>query len=124
MISFLSVGFTLTTLSFLALNFYLRSVTEDFVQSFLATESVNLQEGQILPAFARGQRLLIASHFITGIAVADISSKQRLYEMGASVRTEIAVPPQGESRTETTGLFSYRIGLPAQFGSNGRFRST
>lgn len=74
---------------YLIFDFYLSSVGEEIVGSWLQSETVAIQEGNLLTTITKNQRVLMSSQFIKGVVLLDTSKTppQRLIEFGSSIPT-------------------------------------
>lgn len=98
----------LVAVSYLILNFYVRSAGHELVESWIQTEQINLQEGNYIAAIAKSQRIIASSSFIRGAALVDrTQSHTNLAEFGAKFEIpEIPFQPE-VALTIQNGLFSF-----------------
>lgn len=61
---------------------HLDSVGREIVGSWLQSEAVSIQEGNLLSSIAKNQRVLLSSQFIKGIKLVDTERKTALIEFG------------------------------------------
>ncbi|MGE0763473.1 MAG: ATP-binding protein [Bdellovibrionales bacterium] len=73
----------------MSFDFYLSSVGEEIVGSWLQSETVAIQEGNLLTTITKNQRVLMSSQFVKGVVLLDTSTSppQRLIEFGSSIPT-------------------------------------
>ncbi len=93
---------------------YLKKLTENYVQSWLAAETISIDEGQLLPVFIKSQRMLLSSKMISGLAVLSFvpgaSGPEYLMEFGDKIEMD-QVPKELPRLLETSsiGLFTYLV---------------
>lgn len=97
---------------------YLKNLTENYVESWLAAETINIDQGQLLPVFIKSQRMLLSSKMISGIAVVsysnlDLGSPEYLIEFGDKIRSD-QLPKENALglSTSSAGLFTYLVQYP------------
>ncbi|MCC7406054.1 MAG: hybrid sensor histidine kinase/response regulator [Bdellovibrionales bacterium] len=68
-------------------DFYLCSVSRELMGSWLQSEAVAIQEGNLLTSITKNQRVLLSSQFVKGVALFDISASppMRLIEVGQRI---------------------------------------
>lgn len=89
-IGIVTFALAFTTLAiYLIFDFYLSSVGEEIVGSWLQSETVAIQEGNLLTTITKNQRVLMSSQFVKGVVLLDTSTTppQRLIEFGSSIST-------------------------------------
>ena len=81
----------LTTGLFFIFDLYLKSVGSEIVGSWLQSEAVTIQEGNLLSSISKNQRVLLSSQFVKGVRLVDTSSSDAgsLIEFGESFRTSV-----------------------------------
>lgn len=82
---------TLTTGLFFIFDLYLKSVGSEIVGSWLQSEAVTIQEGNLLSSISKNQRVLLSSQFVKGVRLVDTSSIDAgsLIEFGESFRASV-----------------------------------
>lgn len=87
-IGIVTFALAFTTLAiYLIFDFYLSSVGEEIVGSWLQSETVAIQEGNLLTTITKNQRVLMSSQFVKGVVLIDTSTTppQRLIEFGSPI---------------------------------------
>lgn len=76
---------------FFIFDLYLKSVGSEIVGSWLQSEAVTIQEGNLLSSISKNQRVLLSSQFIKGVRLVDTSSSDAgsLIEFGESFRASV-----------------------------------
>lgn len=71
-------------------NFYLNSVSEELMGSWLQSEAVAIQEGNLLTSITKNQRVLLSSQFVKGVSLFDTSTApaMRLIEVGERIEPQ------------------------------------
>jgi signal transduction histidine kinase len=105
----ISVGVLLSF--YLALNWYLKSQTQNMISAWISSEAVSIQENQILSTFSKTQRLLGQSKFIVGISVFDtdrLNANRPMFETGV-VGADVSLEelPSSGTVTKASGFFKY-----------------
>ncbi len=72
---------------FLIFDFYLTSVSRELMGSWLQSEAVAIQEGNLLTSITKNQRVLLSSQFVKGVALFDttVTPPMRLIEVGQRI---------------------------------------
>lgn len=72
---------------YLVFDFYLSSVGEEIVGSWLQSETVAIQEGNLLSTITKNQRVLMSSQFVKGVVLFDtsVTPPRRLIEFGSII---------------------------------------
>jgi signal transduction histidine kinase len=106
------VGIALTTLFLVDL--YFRRTVEELMNSWLQSEAVAIQEGNLLTSVAKNHRVLLSSRFITGVSLVEDRGGGRaprtLADFGAAPTFADAgnlVAAPGRIASERVGLFRY-----------------
>jgi hypothetical protein len=87
---------TLSVASAVAFQFYLRTVAENILDSWLKTEAVAIQEGNLLSALSNNRRVVLSSQLVRSVALIDDKSKS----YGPEVLAEFGLPSENISRIE------------------------
>lgn len=68
-------------------DFYLSSVSRELMGSWLQSEAVAIQEGNLLTSITKNQRVLLSSQFVKGVALFDtsVTPPMRLIEVGQRI---------------------------------------
>ena len=76
---------------YVVFNFYLNSVSRELMSSWLQTEAVDIQEGNLLTSITKNQRILLSSQFIKGVALFDTATvpPARLIEIGITISPKL-----------------------------------
>jgi signal transduction histidine kinase len=76
---------------YIIFDLYLDSVGREIVGSWLQSEAVAIQEGNLLSSITKNQRVLLSSQFVKGVNLVDTStlSNQSLIEFGDAFKLEI-----------------------------------
>lgn len=103
---------TLTVGLYLIFDLYLDSVGREIAGSWIQSEAVNIQEGNLLSAITKNQRVLLSSQFVKGVNLVDTStpSRQSLIEFGTPF--DLAIPsdlPSGTVTSVTTGFLERHV---------------
>jgi signal transduction histidine kinase len=82
---------------YVVFDFYVSSVGEELIGSWLQTEAVAIQEGYLLSSITKSQRMLLSSQFVKGVTLFDVSEgfPKSLIEVGSPV--EFQQPHQKSS---------------------------
>lgn len=114
---------------YLMFDFYVSSVSRELVSSWLQTEAVNIQEGNLLSSITKHQRVLLSSNLVKGVVLFDTSTVpyQRLIEVGDKLMpTEdltrnfsevVEVLPNGFLAKQTIFKIPHRPELVLVFGT-------
>lgn len=101
---------------FFIFDFYLTSVSRELMGSWLQSEAVAIQEGNLLTSIAKNQRVLLSSQFVKGVALFDTSANppMRLIEVGQRIDPVSNTPDDSEKiQVVGSGFFNkqsiYRI---------------
>lgn len=80
------LAFTILAI-YLIFDFYLSSVGEEIVGSWVQSEAIAIQEGNLLSAITKNQRVLMSSQFVKGVVLLDtsINPAQPLIEFGSKM---------------------------------------
>ncbi len=80
---------------YITFDFYLSSVGRELINSWLQSEAVAIQEGNLLTSITKNQRILLSSQFVKGVALFDTSASPplRLIEVGIPIQ-----PPTVDAR--------------------------
>lgn len=72
---------------------YLDKVSTESLHNWLQSEQIEIQEGNLLNAITKNQRVLTASEFIKGVSLVDISLRKQneLISFGQPIETELIV---------------------------------
>lgn len=72
---------------FLIFDFYLTSVSRELMGSWLQSEAVAIQEGNLLTSITKNQRVLLSSQFVKGVVLFDtaVTPPMRLIEVGQRI---------------------------------------
>ncbi|MBN8541219.1 MAG: hypothetical protein J0L82_12580 [Deltaproteobacteria bacterium] len=109
--------FILTGGLYIVFDYYLNSVGREIAGSWLQSEAVAIQEGNLLSSISKNQRVLLSSQFIKGIKLVDSSKQNAVIEFGEdydqTVPAKLAV---GKFESLIFGFLSRRVyyRLPVQ----------
>lgn len=101
-------GLVILTLSFAIFDLHARTTASELVNSWAQNEAVSIQQGNILSAITKSQRLLFSSNFVSGIRLVGRNSfgDQNLAEFGV-VPKVINSDVQDEIQISSIGIFEY-----------------
>ena len=93
---------------------YLTSVSKELVLSWIRSEAVAIQEGNLLTSISKNQRVLLSSQFVKGVVLLDQSTMppQRLIEVGDRISSPKIVPVSTGDLVEVSniGFFAKEVG--------------
>lgn len=102
----------LSCVLYIIFDVYLDSVGREIAGSWIQSEAVNIQEGNLLSAITKNQRVLLSSQFVKGVKLVDSStaSNQSLIEFGSPFTLNIPNNLQPGSITSvSTGFLDRHI---------------
>jgi hypothetical protein len=104
---------TLVVILFIAIDSYLIQISGEYINSWVLSEAVAIQEGDLLSSFSKSQRFLSSSQFVKSIQIVEELPDQKapstLAEFGSSFLPEDLKIPKSVGMVEIrrTGFFKY-----------------
>jgi len=94
-----------------SIEFYIRTTGMEIFDSWQKSESISIQEGNLLSAVAKQSRILLSSNFVTSIRLIQDSgsSQETLLEFGPKVNSDIRAGEIGQPQLRTKGIFHEQI---------------
>lgn len=92
---------------------YLTSVSRELVSSWLQSEAVALEEGQLLGSITKNQRVLLSSQFVRGATLFDLSASPplKLIEVGSKIDSPTGklTTSDAQPEVERAGFFHKHV---------------
>lgn len=85
-------------------DFYLNSVSRELMGSWLQSEAVAIQEGNLLTSITKNQRVLLSSQFVKSVALFDtsVTPPMRLIEVGQRIEP-VSITSDGSEKIQVVG---------------------
>ena len=97
---------TSLVITYMAFDFYLKMAGEEIANGLLKTETIQIQQGNLISILSKNQRFLFSSKFVKGIELYDIQTGQSHISLGEGF--DFKVPSQLPGENE---LLSKRMGF-------------
>ncbi len=92
---------------------YLSSVSRELVTSWIQSEAVAIQEGNLLTSITKNQRVLLSSQFVKGVVLLDQTTtpNQKLIEVGDRIESprNVSILQGDLVRVSTVGFFAKQV---------------
>jgi signal transduction histidine kinase len=92
---------------------YLKSVSKEIAMSWIQSEAVAIQEGNLLSSIAKNQRVLLSSQFVKGIKLVDrsVAAKRPLIELGEAFETSSFNDLKSRDLVSAVAGFLHRVAV-------------